>query len=319
MARKIRNIRGYRGISSGHPISSKDRTMIRTIRPLAFAVLMACCCAHAQTSAPTPESAITTDTIAIGAAPYKVQVASGGSGRYTVIFESGFGTDLRTWRKVAPEVAKVARTVAYSRAGHGASDPRPEPRTFQQSTLELEQLVAAAGLAPPFILVGHSYGGLLVRAFAARHPGQVAGMVLVDPADERLNPALRKLDAARAAEDDRQFASFVPPKFQPELALLQPLLDSGALPLDGKVPDVPVVVLTSTRQVDKPMFFVETAQALAAKRELHASFVRQFRHGAQVLTSKSGHNIQLEEPELVVAAVNEVIVAADKDLAQARD
>lgn len=89
------------------------------------------------------------------------------------------------------------------------------------------------------------------------------------------------------------------------------------------MPDVPVVVLTSTRQADKPMFFVETAQALAAKRELHASFVRQFRHGAQVLTSKSGHNIQLEEPELVVAAVNEVIAAADKDkdkdLAQARD
>jgi pimeloyl-ACP methyl ester carboxylesterase len=103
------------------------------------------------------------------------------------------------------------------------------------------------------------------------------------------------------------------------LALLQPLLDSGALPLDGKVPDVPVVVLTSTRQADKPVFFVATAQALAAKRELHASFVRRFRHGAQVLTSKSGHDIQLEEPELVVAAVNEAIAAADKDLAQARD
>jgi pimeloyl-ACP methyl ester carboxylesterase len=246
--------------------------------------------------------------------PYQVQVAQEGSGRYTVIFESGFGTDLNAWRKVAPEVAKFAHTVAYSRAGYGASDARPEPRTILQSSQELDQLVAAAKLTPPFILVGHSYGGLLVRAFAARHPGSVAGMVLVDPADERFNPALRKLDAQRAEADDRQFAAIVPAKFQPELNQLQPVLDSGVLPLPvaGKLPDVPVVVLTSVQQAEKPEFFLETPQAVALKRALHADFLRQFSEGAQVVTSKSGHNIQREEPELVVAAVHKVIAAAEK-------
>lgn len=290
--------------------------MKRFIRSLGCAAAIACCAAQAQNPAPAP--AITAGHVAVGAKPYQVQVASGGSGRYTVIFESGFGTDLRTWRKVAPETARIARAVTYSRAGHGSSDPRPEPRTIEQNVLELEQLIAAAKLSPPYILVGHSYGGLLVRAFAARHPGQVAGMVLVDPADERFNPALRTLDAARAAEDDRQFAAIVPPRFQPELKLLQPVLDSGTLALAGKLPNVPTVVLTSVQQVDKPMFFLETPQAVAVKQALHASFLRQFSDGSQVLTSKSGHHIQLEEPELVVAAVDKVIAAADGQRAQAR-
>ncbi|MCC2959042.1 alpha/beta hydrolase [Massilia sp. IC2-278] len=281
----------------------KNKLLRTTMSALALA-----CCTLAQAQAP---AALPSEQIAVGARPYAMQMASLGSGRYTVIFESGFGTDLRAWRKVAPEVAKSARAVTYSRAGHGQSEPRPEARTIEQSTVELEELIAGAKLAPPFVLVGHSYGALLMRSFAARHPDQVAGMVLVDPSDERFNPALRQLDAGRAANDDRAFAAIVPPKFQPELKLLQPVLDSGKLPFAGKLPDVPTVVLTSNQQAEKPEFFLETPQAVAIKQQLHADFVRQFRDGSQVVTSKSGHNIQLEEPELVIAAVKKVIAAAD--------
>jgi len=289
--------------------------MKNSLRTTVSALALACCAAlpqvQAQTQAQVP-AALASEQVAVGSKPYAVQVASMGSGRYTVLFESGFGTDLRAWRKVMPDVATAARAVAYSRAGHGQSEARPEPRTIAQNTAELEELIASAKLAPPFVLVGHSYGALLMRSFAARHPDQVAGMVLVDPSDERFNPALRRLDAARAASDDRAFAGIVPPKFQPELALLQPVLDSGTLPFAAKLPDVPTVVLTSTQLAEKPMFFLETPQAVAIKQALHADFVRQFRHGSQVVTGKSGHNIQLEEPELVVAAVKEVIAAADK-------
>lgn len=285
-----------------------------------FASIIACCFAQAQAPAKAlvSSASITTEQVEVGAKPYFVQVAIGGAGRYTVIFESGFGTDLRTWRRVAPEVAKSARTVTYSRAGYGASDARPETRTLLQSSEELDQLVAATKLSPPFILVGHSYGGLLARAFAVRHPDWIAGMVLVDPSDERFNPALRKLDAVRAASDDRRFAAIVPPKFQPELQQLQPVLDSGVFPVAGKLPNVPVVVLTSVQQADKPEFFLETAPAVAVKRELHAQFLRQFSDGSQVLTSQSGHNIQLDEPELVIAAINKVMADADKDSEQTR-
>jgi pimeloyl-ACP methyl ester carboxylesterase len=271
------------------------------------------CCAAARTEAPAPA-----ERIQVGA--YQVQMAQQGSGRYTVIFESGFGTGMGAWRKVAPEVAKSAHVVTYSRAGHGSSDARPEPRTILQSSLELDQLIASANLHPPFILVGHSYGGLLARAFAVRHPEQVAGMVLVDPSDERFNPALRKLDARRAEADDKQFAAIVPAKFQPELKLLQPVLDAGKLPapLIGALPDVPVVVLTSVRQAEKPAFFLETTEAVAVKRDLHADFLRQFSEGYQVLTLNSGHNIQQDEPALVIDAIGKVMAAADRRAAQNR-
>lgn len=285
--------------------------MNRFTRPLLAAVIVLVCCA-ARTDPSPPER------IAVG--PYQVQMAEQGSGRYTVLFESGFGTGMGTWRKVAPDVAKSAHVLTYSRAGHGSSDARPEPRTILQSSEELDQLVASRKLKPPFILVGHSYGGLLARAFAVRHPGWVAGMVLVDPADERFNPALRRLDPRRALDDDRQFDALVPDKFRAELKLLQPVLDAGRLPapLDGRLPDVPVVVLTSVQQVEKPMFFLQSVEAVAIKRDLHADFLRQFSDGSQVQTLKSGHNIQEEEPELVISAVKKVMAAADRRAAQGR-
>jgi pimeloyl-ACP methyl ester carboxylesterase len=284
----------------------------RFARPLLAAAIVFVCCA-ARTDPPAPS-----ERIAVG--PYKVQAEQQGSGRYTVIFESGFGTGLEAWRKVAPEVAKSAHVFTYARAGHGSSDARPEPRTILQSSEELDQLVASANLKPPFILVGHSYGGLLARAFAVRHPDWVAGMVLVDPADERFNPALRRLDPKRALDDDRQFDALVPDRFRAELKLLQPVLDAGRLPapLDGRLPDVPVVVLTSVQQVEKPMFFLQSVEAVAIKRGLHADFLRQFSDGSQVQTLNSGHNIQQEEPELVIAAVKKVMAAADKRAAQGR-
>ncbi len=287
--------------------------MLRFKRSHFFAAIVLVCCAAARTEAPAQDG-----RIAVGG--HQVQAEQQGSGRYTVIFESGFGTGLETWRKVAPAVAKSAHVMTYARAGHGKSDPRPEPRSILESSRELDQLVAAAKLKPPFILVGHSYGGLLARAFALRHPGEVAGMVLVDPADERFNPALRKLDARRAADDDRQFNALVPPKFREEYLALLPVLDAGRLPapLDGKLPDVPVVVLTSVQQVEKPEFFLQSVEAVAVKRDLHADFLRQFSDGSQVLTLRSGHNIQQEEPELVIEAVRKVMAAADGRAAQGK-
>ena len=273
----------------------------------ATALLSATLTAQAAPSAPATVP-VPADKIAVGA--WQVQVASAGSGPYTVIFEAGFGTDLRAWRKVAPEIAKTARVLSYSRAGYGGSDARPEPRTLLQSSLELDQVIAAAGLRPPYILVGHSYGGLLVRAFAARHPDWVAGMVLVDPSDERFSAALRKIDAARVAQDDSHFAAIVPARFKPELDAIKPVLDGGVFPIAGALPDVPVVVISSMQRTDDPEFFLETALARQVLYGLHDEFAKRFRDGTHVVVERSGHNIQLEEPALVIDAVQQVIAKA---------
>lgn len=264
--------------------------------------------AAAQTPAST-SAAAASDLLDVG--PYRVQMASLGAGPYTVIFESGFGRDLNVWRDVAPQVARSNKVVTYSRAGHGRSEARPGVPTLASRTDELEQLIAAAGWTPPFVLVGHSYGGFLIRSYAARHPAQIAGMVFVDPSDEHQNTELRKLDAAAVDNDTRLLVQYMPPKLQPELAQVQAILDSGKLSLAGPLPDVPVVVLTSVQRREKPQLFLETPAAVEVWRDLHARFFRSFKRGSHVVTPDSGHNIHQEQPALVVAAIAEVIAAAD--------
>lgn len=261
------------------------------------------CVAGASQASPEPE------LLKVG--DYQVEVARSGAGPYTVILESGFGRDFKVWRRVAPELAASNKVLAYSRAGHGKSEPRPGTPDVASRTRELEQLIAAAGLRPPFILVGHSYGAFLIRSYAARHPEQVAGMVFVDPSHERFDLELRMLDPVQAARDTRLIEEMIPPAMRPELRSVQAIMDSGVLRDAEPLPDVPAVVLTSVQRRERPQLFLETPAAVQAWRNLHERFFGEFNSGSHVVTPDSGHNIHLEQPQLVVAAVQQVIAAAD--------
>ena len=98
----------------------------------------------------------------------------------SVVFESGIAATSISWRLVQPQVARFARTLSYDRAGLGYSDPISGPRTLTSMNEQLHSLLSRAGLPAPFVLVGHSFGGMLVRHYAAQYPNEVAGLVLVD-------------------------------------------------------------------------------------------------------------------------------------------
>jgi pimeloyl-ACP methyl ester carboxylesterase len=104
-----------------------------------------------------------------------------GQGSPTVLFESGLMSTVRSWDDIQPEIARSTRAVSYDRAGLGWSDPGPAPRDAERIVGELHELLERAEVSPPYILVGHSFGGLTTRLFAARYPEQVAGLVLIDP------------------------------------------------------------------------------------------------------------------------------------------
>jgi pimeloyl-ACP methyl ester carboxylesterase len=103
-----------------------------------------------------------------------------GEGTPAVIFESGMGASSLSWTLVQPQVAQFTRAVSYDRTGHGWSDPAREPRTAQQIAQELHVLLDTAGVPGPYVLVGHSFGGYVNRAFAHMYRNEVVGMVLVD-------------------------------------------------------------------------------------------------------------------------------------------
>src|SRR5689334_6248989 len=98
----------------------------------------------------------------------------------TVVLESGIGDFSVEWSLVQPGVAKFARVCSYDRAGDGWSEMGPHPRTFHQIAYELHTLLDKASVKPPLILVGHSYGGGLVRQYQSIYPSEVAGIVLVE-------------------------------------------------------------------------------------------------------------------------------------------
>jgi len=122
----------------------------------------------------------------------RINVRCIGRGQPTVLFEGGFAATSLAWYKVQPLVTARRRACAYDRAGYGFSDAGPSPRDGAATAKDLDQALRAGGLAGPFVLVGHSAGGLYMRLFADRRPRDVVGMVLVDPSIEH---------------QDRQFAA----------------------------------------------------------------------------------------------------------------
>lgn len=114
--------------------------------------------------------------------PHRLHLYCLGSGSPVVLFDAALGGSSLSWTFVQPAVAGVTTACVYDRAGFGWSDAGPIPRTASRLADELHALIAAAGLQGPFVLVGHSFGGLTIRLFAARYPALVAGLVFVDPA-----------------------------------------------------------------------------------------------------------------------------------------
>lgn len=163
---------------------------------------------------------------------YRLHLDCRGEGSPAVILEAAILDIGLTWAKVQREVASFTRACSYDRAGLGRSERGPRPRTVRVMVEELRALLGAAGVPPPYVLVGHSFGALISRLYAHRHPEDVAGIVMVDGAHE---DQLRRFpDTVRAAWG---------PISQMQLAGLRAARDAVAAgafdPATAPVPDLP--------------------------------------------------------------------------------
>jgi pimeloyl-ACP methyl ester carboxylesterase len=138
----------------------------------------------------------------------RMNVYCTGHGSPTVIFESGLGDSTRVWALVQPSVAAVTRACSYDRAGFGFSDPSPKPSTGANAVADLRRLLSALQIKPPYVLVGHSLGGMYVKLYAETHLAEVAGLVLVDATEEDVYTRNEQVDPGRHAGRPALLAKF---------------------------------------------------------------------------------------------------------------
>lgn len=242
----------------------------------------------------------------------RLNMVAMGEGDVTVVLEAGLGDDLGVWERVQAGVAGFARVVAYDRAGLGFSESSAMPRTPEQMAIELHSLLRRAGVAPPYVLVGHAWGGFVVRRFTSLYPDEATGLVLVDPVHEEQGARWAELDAASwltYVRGQRLLYAAAQGTAQEEFDAFLQVMEEAVVPGLGALPEVPLVVITALRPVEEPRWVGETPAGQDVRRALHEAWVRQVPGGVHLVTERSGPYVHLEEPELVIQAIRDVVEA----------
>lgn len=252
-----------------------------------------------------------------------------GSGSPTVILVSGVGNSAEIWSTpggegsdtptVYGEVAEFTRVCAYDRPGTSdRSTAVAQPTSPQTSVDDLEKLLAASGETGPFVLVGHSYGGPIIRLFASDHPDQVAGLVVIDGLSEDLD--------AELTPEQRVFMEELNAPTQPDAESFDLSTVVAQLRDSDPVPDVPVIILTADTSQLTPELIASgqlpagldqsVADALwAAQLAAQGKLPSKFAHAKHVTDTHSDHYIQLGNPQLVIDSIREVVDAAQSGAA----
>lgn len=237
-----------------------------------------------------------------------------GRGRPTVVLETGLGAESAEWSLIQRAIASVTRVLRYDRAGRGASDPASGPRSANDLVDDLALLLRRARISPPYVLVGHSLGGLLMRLFAQRHRSDVAGLVLVDSMHEDQFDVFGPLfpppapDELPALTETRRFWTGGWRDTRSTQERLDLVLSSAQGRAVTTLGDLPLHVLTAGTFLNQPM--VPQGQRARLQRlwdELQAKFLALSSDASHSRVESSGHFVQREAPQRVVEAIRQVL------------
>jgi len=279
---------------------------------------------------------------------YKLHMIDEGTGGPVIVIDAGLGQNSFYWALVYPEIAKFTRVVVVDRAGHNWSDASPLVRTSENIVKELHAILKNGNVPEPYILVGHSFGGLNVRLYASTYSDEVAGVVLVDASHENQNIhfanmsrfgdtwsdwktycerylGVERFIRQRAAQqpDWKKSIEMIPEEIQ-NTYLASRLtskfmeakigeannfgLSCDQLQLDGGlIGDKPLVVITAGKKKSL------TDEKKKAWHDLQTDLVLKSSQGTQVFAERSGHNINIEQPEIIVDVVRKMVEGLRKE------
>lgn len=219
----------------------------------------------------------------------------------TVVFDSGLSQILDTWGSIPDQVAARTGVIVYERAGVGESDPIDSVRTSREVVEDLHSLLENTGAAKPYILVGHSFGGMNVRLFASRYPDEVAGLLLIDASHEEQFTRYAEL----MPTDQR--VRFLRHERGENLERVN-MLASGRQLRAARLRPMPAIVLTAGAERGKAAF----NERERAHQEFQAELVRLVPGSRQIIADKSGHFIQQDQPDLVLESIFELTAKAER-------
>jgi pimeloyl-ACP methyl ester carboxylesterase len=234
---------------------------------------------------------------------YRLWVQVEGSGKPTVVFESGGGDDSSVWAAIEPAVRKLGvRTIVYDRAGLGHSDPRLGPYHIDDEASALERALDVCGVRRPIVLVAHSYGGFVSTLMAAHDP-RVAGVVFVDA---------NLVDYFGDAQVAAILAEYTP-QFD-ALEQARPKLAAVMIPLMKAYPETVSRLRSVAVPVDLPVIdivaehsWAKTPEDADAMRRVHSAFVQASRAREAVFAGGSSHYVMRDRPDLVIDAIKRMV------------
>jgi pimeloyl-ACP methyl ester carboxylesterase len=230
--------------------------------------------------------------VSVSVGDHKVRMSVTGHGSPSVVCET-FGVGyLETWSKIQPEIARFAKVVSYDHAGYWGSEPGQKPRDAKQIAHELHEALCNAGVSPPYLLVGYSFGGPYIRVFASMYPEEVCGMVFVDPAQEQFSAWLKQHFPGMnvVSDEDRQR--------QDEWGSQETSFEQARL---AQLPPVPITLISAAQPGG-----ILLNRWLPEWLKSHRDWLSQYPHARHIITTNSGHGIFFTEPNLVVDAVREM-------------
>lgn len=212
----------------------------------------------------------------------------------TLVFDSGYGFTLENWNSIKDDVSKFSKMFIYDRAGIGRSEWDNRPRHSQQSVENLRVLLKKAGVKSPYVLVGHSFGGLNVRLFASTYPEEVAGVVLLDSCHEDQNKILPSLFTKEVQEDYYNQFTLEGSLHEVEESLEQARTSKS-------LGNIPLIVVTGGLQP------FHTAESMAAWMKFQRELANLSTNKKHIIVEDAGHAIHIDRPQIVINVIRDML------------
>jgi len=240
---------------------------------------------------------------------YKLHFYDNGTGRPPVIIEPGIKCTMEVYDSLRVAMSKLTRVITYEHAGIGFSTRSPEPRSLQNYVRELRLLLQKEKIDPPYILIGHSMGGFIIRYYAHLYPDEVAGLIFIDQPPDDWFHYIRSTHTQ--TEVDMFDAMFVPERStfytgvsKEELIMYEP--NTETLRGIRIPPHIPVRMLTSVQYGDLQIKLGYRPEDMKVWAEMQAQILEGVADAKQIITETGGLFLHQTEPGLVLDAVREL-------------